>query len=371
MRVSIFLNTPAQVYFYKKIAEGLEKRGHEVMFLVRDYGETIELLNELGLKYFVYSKPEKSKYRKIMNLPFAVYKATCQLLKFKPDIITGFGTYDAFSSFFLRKPCIVFTDSEPRVNLSLSIQFKLFMPLLKVIITPTFFLDDLGPKQIRINSCKELAYLHLDYYKPNEDIFDLLKLREHEDYAVVRFNSFDATHDIGVKGFRLQDKIALVKMLSEYIKVFISFEGAVPKEIERYKLKTPKSRIHDVLYYAKLFVADTQTMSMEAAILGTPVIRCNSFVGEKDMGGVIELENKYGLIFNIRDPKIAIRKAEELIQKPNLKREWRDKKGRLLEDKCDITKFMISFIENYPQSIKDIKESLNTRELEIMLKCEP
>jgi predicted glycosyltransferase len=232
------------------------------------------------------------------------------------------------------------------------------MPFLDVIITPTSFLDDLGPKQIRINSYKELAYLHPDYYKPSEEIFDLLKLSYNESYAVVRFNSFDATHDFGVKGFQLKDKIDLINMLNKHTKVFLSFEGVAPKSIARYKLRVPKTRIHDVLYYANLLVCDTQTMATEAAILGTPVIRSNSFVGPKDMGNFIELEKKYGLIFNIRDPKVAIRKAEELIKDSHLKREWREKRQRLLEDKCDITKFMIWFIEKYPQSFKDIKENL-------------
>lgn len=350
MRVSIFLNTPAQVHFYNKIAECLEERGHEVMFLVRDYGETIELLNELGLKYYVYSKPENSKYSKIMNLPFALFKAIYQHLRFKPDIITGFGIYSVFSAFCSRRPCIVFYDSEPRVNLSLAIQFKLIMPLLKVIITPTSFIDDLGSRQIKINSYKEMAYLHPDYYKPNDDIYDLLKLDMDERYSLIRFNNFDASHDYGIKSFSLHDKIELVKSLNQYGKVFVSFEGKAPKEIERYKLKVPLTRIHDVLYYANLFVSDTQTMTTEAAILGTPVVRSNSFIGSRDMGNFIELEKKYGLVFNIRDPKRAIRKAEELIQNPNLKREWQVKRERLLADKCDITKFMVSFIENYLQS---------------------
>ncbi len=316
------------------------------MILARDKGETIELLNELKINYFIYSSHEKSKYRKIINMPFNLVKAICKYLKFNPDIIIDFGPVGVFSSFFLRKPCIVFTDSEPRVNISLSIQFKLFIPFSKAIVTPTSFIDDLGSKQIRINSCKELAYLHPDYYKPNEEIFELLKLKKNEDYVVVRFNSFDATHDVGVKGFLLQDKIALVKMLSKYTKVFISFEGVAPKEIERYRLKIPKSRIHDVLHYAKIFVTDTQTMAMEAAILGTPVIRSNSFVGDNDLGYLIEIEKKYGLIFNMQSSKEAIEKAEELIQNPNLNREWENKKKKLLEDKnVDVVQFMVNFIE--------------------------
>ncbi len=100
-------------------------------------------------------------------------------------------------------------------------------------------------------------------------------------------------------------------------------------------------------------------MATEAAILGTPVIRSNSFVGKKDMGNFIELEKKYGLILNIRDPKKVIRKVKELIQNPDLKKEWRDKREKLLENKCDITKFMVWFIENYPQSFKEIREKPN------------
>jgi len=359
LRVGIFLNTPSQVHFYKNIAKSLENRGYEVILLARDYGETLELLNELGFEYFPYSKPARSKIGKILNLPLDVLKATFKQLRFEPDIITGFGVYSVFSSNFLRKPCVIFTDSEPRINSFYSIQYKIFIPFVDAIITPKSFLDDLGSRQIKINSYKELAYLHPDYYRPNEDIYDLLELKKNQNYALIRFNDFDATHDYGIRSFSLRDKIKLVKMLSEYTNVFISFEGVVPKEIERYKLKIPKTRIHDVLYYAKLFVCDTQTMATEAAILGTPIIRSNSFVGKKDMGNFIELEKKYDLIFNIRDSKKAIRKAEELIQKPNLKREWQDKRKRLLEEKCDITKFMIWFIENYPQSFKEIKEKPN------------
>ncbi len=359
MIVGIFINHPADVHFWKNISKGLEKRGHKVILLARDYGETIQLLNELRFNFLIYSSREKSKFGKILNLPLNIFKAIRKQLRFPPDIILGFGIYSVFSSVILRRPCIVFSDSEPRIRIPQFIQFKAFMPFVETIITPNSFLDALGSKQIKINSYKELAYLHPNYYRPNEDIYELLKLKRKEDYALIRFNDFDAAHDFGIKGFSLQNKITLVKLLNKYVKVFISFEGEIIKELNRYKLKIPKNRIHDVLYHAKLFVCDTQTMATEAAILGTPVIRSNSFVGKKDMGNFIELEKKYGLIFNIRNPEKAIKKAEDLIQNSNLKKEWRYKRERLLKEKCDITKFMVWFIENYPQSIKDIKENPN------------
>jgi predicted glycosyltransferase len=233
------------------------------------------------------------------------------------------------------------------------------MPFIKAIITPNFFRENLGKKQIRVECFKELSYLHPNYYTPNINIYKYLGINKEDQFVLLRFNAFDAVHDIGITGISKNDKLNLVKRLEKYFTIFISSEDKIQPELESYILKTPKSRIHDVLYYAKLFVCDTQTMATEAAILGTPVIRSNSFVGPTDMGNFIELEKRYGLMFNIKDLQMVIKKAEELIQKPDLKKEWQAKREILLTDKCDITKLMVCFIENYPISIKELKKDLN------------
>jgi len=88
-------------------------------------------------------------------------------------------------------------------------------------------------------------------------------------------------------------------------------------------------------------------MTTEAAILGTPVIRCNSFVGDNDTGNMVELEEKYQLIFNYSDPSQAIAKAAELIKQPDLKQQWQEKRQALLADKIDVLKFMVETIEGY------------------------
>ena len=48
-------------------------------------------------------------------------------------------------------------------------------------------------------------------------------------------------------------------------------------------------------------MGDSQTMATEAALLGTPAIRSNSFVGENDMTNFKVLENNYGLLRNVRN----------------------------------------------------------------------
>ena len=353
----MFMSTPAQVHFYRNIANELLKRDSNVWVLARDYGETIEILNELGMEYYVFSKPPTGAKR-ILTLPFDVLHAVKWLRKkCGIDLITGFEIYGAYTSFLLRAPYVQFYDSEPNIHKLLSLQFKLMMPFTDVLLTPESFQSDLGDKHVRVASYKELAYLHPNYFKPREDVLELMGISKKEQYVLLRFNAFDAAHDEGVAGFTIEDKIQLVRELEKHARVFISAEGTVPRELEKNLLPVPKSRIHDVIYYAKLLVTDTQTMATEAALLGTPVIRSNKFVGPNDMGNFIELEKRFGLMFNIRDPGEAVQKALELVQVERLKKEWAKRRKKLLEEKIDITSFMIWFLENYPQSLEEFREN--------------
>jgi len=214
----------------------------------------------------------------------------------------------------------------------------------------------LGKKHIRFAGYKELAYLHPNRFTPDPSIYEELGIDKGDKYVILRFNAFDAVHDIGRKGFSLQDKRRLVEALGKYARVFITSESPLSGEFEQYRITTPPEKIHDLLYYATLLIGDTQTMTTEAAVLGTPAIRCNSFVGPNDMGNFIELENKYDLIYSFREPDKAIQKALELLQQAGLKEKWAKKHQRLLSDKIDVTGFMVDFIENYPQSFYKYRE---------------
>jgi hypothetical protein len=41
---------------------------------------------------------------------------------------------------------------------------------------------------------------------------------------------------------------------------------------------------------------------------------------------------------------------------PNIKVEWQKRRMKMLSEKIDVTAFMVWFVENYPQSIKVMKE---------------
>jgi predicted glycosyltransferase len=343
MNILLFVNTPAQFHEFKYVVRTLEIRGHNIMILARDYECTLPLLDAYGLRYEVYGKAQRRGYRRALELIPYVHKAHRLAGDFKPDILVGTGIISAYTSILFRKPCIVFTDND----IGLSLEQFLFKPFVKAIYTPSCFRKNLGRKHIRYNGFKELAYLHPDYFQPDASIYNLLGINNGERYVILRLNPLDAFHDIGVTGFSYEDKLRLVQTLEPYARVFISSEARAELALEKYTIGIPRHKIHDAEYYAELLVTDAQTMTTEAAILGTPVIRCNSFVGDNDTGNMVELEEKYRLIFNYSDPSQAIAKAAELIKQPDLKQQWQEKRQALLADKIDVLKFMVETIEGY------------------------
>jgi len=342
MNILIFVNTPAQVHEFKYVARTLETKGHRIMILARDYECTLDLLDAYGLRYEIYGKAQRRGYRRALELIPYVRKAHRLAGDFKPGILVGTGIIAAYTSILFRKPCIVFTDTETP-----SLEQLLFKPFVKAIYTPSCFRKDLGRKHIRYNGFKELAYLHPDYFQPDASIYNLLGINNGEPYVILRLNPLDAFHDVGIGGFSSEDKLTLVQALEPYARVFISSDTRPEPGMEKYAIGIPAHRIHDAEYYAQLLVTDAGTMLTEAAILGTPGIHCSGFVAKRCLGNLVELDEKYQLIFNYSDPNQAIAKAVELIKQPDLKQQWQEKRQALLADKIDVLKFMVETIEGY------------------------
>jgi predicted glycosyltransferase len=343
LKLLFMMNTPADVHTWRYVIRSLEDRKNEVTILARDYGGTVQLLDKYGFRFRPFSAV-RSKYLKILEIVSHVWQGWKLTKESDADIVAGFGVDAALTGALCRKSSIVFTDSEP-----MPFQLTLIRLFATDILTPSCFRKDLGRKQVRFAGYKELAYLHPSYFKPDPSVYDELGIIAGEKYAIMRFNAFDAFHDIGRHGFSLVDKYHLVRELENHCRVFISAEGDLPEDLERYKLPVPYERIHHAIYYAQLVVSDTQTLTTEAAVLGTPAIRCNNFVGTDDMGNFIELEQLYDLIYCFSDSNEAIRKATELARRPDLKYEWAIKRDKLLAEKIDVTQFMVSFIERVAQ----------------------
>lgn len=348
LQIAFLVNTPAQVHFHKNPIRELSRLGHHVSVLARDYGETIRLLQSMNMDFFLYARVSRHRHRRITDLPGNVLSAYRHLRKTKPDILIDAGIYGAYTSRLLSTNSIVFSDSE-----TTPVQFLLLNPFVNAIVTPSSFMRDLGHKHLRIDSYKELAYLHPRHYSPSEDILELLGVEKEESYVVLRFNAFDALHDLRISGLTVEHKRALVREIGKVARVFISCETSLPADLAKYSLNVPPERIHDVLNYSRLVVADTGTMVTEAACLGTPAVICHPSVYR--YGNFVELEKRYGLVFCFDHfSEELVQKTLELVNDEHSRTTWRTKRERLLNDKIDPTQYVVKLIDQFPDSLSEL-----------------
>ncbi len=223
-------------------------------------------------------------------------------------------------------------DSEP------SLDHVVSRPFVQAFLTPAAFQKDLGAKHYEFEGFKESAYLHPDVFEANKSVRDDLGVEPDESYAIVRFNAFNGHHDVGRQGFSLEQRRQLLSELAEYATIFVSDEGGDLEydDLPARKFDLHPARMHDALNEADLLVADTQTMITEAALLGTPALRSNSFVGEDDMGNFVELE-KEGLVENIGEFEAVLERSQELLADDSAPERWEQRRNDYVEDMVNLT----------------------------------
>jgi predicted glycosyltransferase len=327
----------------------MRKRGHEILITASEKDVSYKLLNGYGFEYVKIGSYGNSLVEKLLNIPILDYRMYSAVKKFKPDIFLGFGSIrGAHISKFLNKPCIAFDDTEHA-----RWEHILYVPFTNFILTPVCFRKNLGKKQIRYNGYTELASLHPNRFIPNPDVLNELGITENSPFIVIRFVSWDASHDLGQHGIR--DRVGMVKALEKYGRVLITSEAALPPELQLNQIRVSPEKLHDLLYYATLYLGEGGTTASEAALLGTPSIFVSSLAGS--MGNFIELEETYDLLYSFKDSDAAQDRAVEILQDTASKEKWKIKKERLLKDKIDVTAFMVWFIENYPNSVVEMRRS--------------
>ena len=319
------------------------------MFTLRDKGIIVELAKYYNLKYRIRSKESNNKFKYLLEALINIYKISKE---FKPDIFLDMGTIVASPvAKISRKPYIAFDDTEVSVKSRL-----LHMPFTDIIITPNSFNINLGVKQIKFNGCMELLYLHKHYFKPDPNIKDFLNVKKDEKYVLLRFVSWTAHHDKGIKGFSDFNKSKAVSEFSKYAKVFISSEEKLPVELEFYRIIIPPHKMHDVLAGASLVFGESATMASESAVLGTPAIYL-----DKTGRGYTDEEERYGLVYNYSNDEYsqisAIKKGIDLLKDSKVRNKMKSNHNRFLKERIEPTSFIVWFIENYPKSAQIMREN--------------
>jgi len=363
MKILIALNHPAHYYLFKFIRNELQKKGHEVKYVIKgkDILEKILISEEISFTKLISRKKRKNtKFSILSQLGVEMIKQDFSLKRFiesfRPDIMLGTDISISHVGWLMKIPTLVFNEDDIEIN-------KLFCyfsyPFASNIITPEFCnVGQFKKKQIKYNGYQKLAYLHPHWFKPDINVVRKYFTNE-KPYFLIRLVSFTAGHDIEQKhsGLTLEIVKKLLALLKQKGNVYITSEKELPPELEDYKLLIDLTDIHHLMFFSDLFIGDSQSMIVEAAMLGTPSIRFNSFVGKISV--LNELETKYNLTIGINNnnSQLLLKTVEKLINTDNLKDIYQKRREKMLSDKIDVTAFAVWFVENYPDSVKMMKQN--------------
>ena len=198
-----------------------------------------------------------------------------------------------------------------------------------------------------------------------------------EPYFLIRFSALNAHHDKGIKGISNEIAERLVKILEPFGTIYITSERPLEPQFEKYRIRINPLDMHHVMAFASLYIGDSQTMAAEAGVLGVPFVRFNDFVGR--IGYLRELEDVYELGYGIHASVLPadspIRRndgslqpsgveelykhVEQLVAMPSEERRatFQTRRQTMLSDKIDCAKFLTWFIENYPQSAEQTRNT--------------
>ncbi len=354
MKILIDIGHPAHVHYYKNLIRLMEQRGHTFLIIARDRECIQDLLKSEKIKYINRGKGANTLIGKLLYAIKADLLLLYFALHFKPDLFLSHGShYCAHAAFLLKKICICTGDSD-----HIKVNAKILIPYITALLTPNSYHLDYGDKHIFYRSYTELLYLHPNYFSSDNGILSKLSIFENEIYFVVRFISWNAFHDSGEEGFSPTTKLKIIQKLSQYGKIIISSEGILPQDLKKYQINFPANELHNLLAHASLVISEGATTASEAAVLGTPAI----YINPLKVGYCTEQQDKYGLSYIFHNETGLLQKLEELLENVNLKNEHRKHREKMLNEKIDPTKFMIWFIEDYPESHRIAKADTTFQE---------
>ena len=347
MRILIGLGHPAHFHLYKKVIDSLISKGFVAKIIISDKDILKKLLDDYGFDYTIlcHQRTNESFVSKFLRIFISYIKLYRLLNFFKPQLIIGCLTQIGFVSFITKTPSIF--NAEDDFNYTF-LQGLITYPFISTIVTPSVTkVSIFSYKQIVYDGFHKLAYLHPHNFIPDRTKVDIPVDKK---FFILRLSSLSAYHDVNATGINNSIANKIINILLPHGRILITSERELPLEFEKYRFRGNLSDIHHYLYYAKLFIGDSQSMAVEAAMLGTIGIRFNDFVGKISV--LEEIENKYQLSIGIKSsqPDLLFEKIKEIIDDSNIQDKWKKRRQKMLSEKIDVTAFMVWFIENYPES---------------------
>ena len=345
MNILIDIGHPGHVHLMHPLAEELKSRGHRLFYSVRDIPVAKRLMEHYGMAPWLELGRKRDS---LVGKALTVLQQDRRILQFtlKNHIDLGLSSGLVLSqvSQLTKMRSFVFDDDDDEAE-PLSVKYE--HPLSDVVFTP----DCIHRKTkhaVYYAGTHELAYLHPRRFRPDPAVLHHAGLTEDERFFIMRFVALKGHHDIGQQGLTLEQKRTLIDLLKPHGRVIITSERAIEPGFEQYRLPVAPEEIHSLMAYSAMFVGDSQTMTSEAAVLGIPALKCNTFAGRLSVPNM--LEQKYDLCYAFQPTQfdeMYHHIAQLLAQNPEkLRSEWMAKRERMLQDMIDPTQFYVDYIED-------------------------
>jgi predicted glycosyltransferase len=312
MLVWVDCTAAAHPLVLKPIVERLEARGHEVFVTAREYGQTLGVLDRLGIPYeSVGAHAGASSLRK----GIAVAGRSAALARVvwgrRPDLALAHGSVDlALVSSSFRIPSVQMQDYE-FAGWQRQIAFRAARRVLAPDAIPVERLRRVGAKErklVRFPGLKEEYYLA--GFEPDPAVLGELGLDRENVLVAVRpppeTSEYHAPNDVYGAAIR---RLAAAEGVQTVVIPRTEGQGEEVRRMGAENLIVPERAIdaQSLIAFADLVVSAGGTMNREAVAFGTPVF--TTFAGR--MGGVDEALIAAGRLRVLGDPaELPLRKRE-------------------------------------------------------------
>jgi predicted glycosyltransferase len=353
LKYLFYLGHPAHFHLFRHVMRALGERGHQVTIVIKKKDILEDLLRRAGMPYTNVQEGGRGDGR--LKIALGLAARDWRVLRIaraeRPNLMIGTSAEIAHAGRLLGIPSIVVNEDDADV---VPLFAKLAYPAATHVLAPAMCrVGRWAGKTISYPGYHELAYLHPNHFTPDPSVRQELGVGNGR-YFILRFARLNAHHDAGRSGITADTASRLLRMLTPHGRVFITAERELEPEFEPFRIRVDPLRMHDALAFADIYIGDSQTMAAEAAVLGTPSIRFNDFVGEISYLEV--LQHTYQLTFGIRtnEPERLFAKVGDCLA-DGIKPAWAERRRRLLEENVDTAAFITWLCERYPASVQEIR----------------
>lgn len=345
MRLFFDINHPAHVHLFRNLIRSIRTNGGDVLVATREKDVTVDLCQQYNIPQKVLSSAYSgSMISGLWELITRTLKLLILCLKYKPEALVGTSMSIGIIGRLISRPSVLFFEDDQEV---IPLIANYVYPSATYLATPHCLAHEAhGKKHITYAGYHELAYLHPDHFCPDPRIPRSIGLKVEKPYFILRFVSLKAIHDSDAKGISFETAEKLIRLLSVKGQVLITSEGELHERFRPYQFPLPPSKFLDVLAFSALYIGDSQTVAAEAAVLGVPGIRCNSFVGK--ISYLNELEHRFELTKGIHpdNQDLLFAQVEEWLKDiTQVKKTMQKNRKKLLSQFINVSKWQEQFLQ--------------------------